>query len=63
MDRSKCFTRDLYLCYEQFAQFYTERSGQMYRALVNCFSGQDSLDQYAELVTFLSNEGRRCLDS
>lgn len=30
MDRGDRFTRDLYLCYEQFAQFYPDRADQMY---------------------------------
>ncbi len=61
MDRTDRFTRDLYLCYEQFAQFYPERSKQMYRVLENCLSGEDSPVQYRELVTFLANESSRLL--
>lgn len=61
MDRSGHFTRDLYLCYEQFAKFYPERSKQMYRVLTNCLNGEDSPVQYEELVTFLAHESSRLL--
>lgn len=56
MDRTNRFTRDLYLCYEQFAGFYPDRSAQMYRVLINCLDGGESPLQYAELVAFLSGE-------
>lgn len=59
MDRSDRFTRDLYLCYEQFAQFYPERADQMLRALVNCLNGADCPLQYRELVSFLTAESAR----
>jgi uncharacterized protein len=61
MDRSHCFTRDLYLCYEQFARFYPQRSKQMYQVLVNCLNGEENPVQYSELVTFLANESSRLL--
>jgi uncharacterized protein len=63
MTRSDRFTRDLYLCYEDFAEFYPERSGQMYRVLINCLNGEESPVQYRELVTFLAKEGLRILAS
>ena len=63
MDRSSRFTRDLYLCYEQFARFYPERSRPMYQVLVNCLNGEDSPVQYEELVAFLANESSRLLAS
>ena len=56
MNRNDRFTRDLYLCYEQFANFYPERSKQMYQVLINCLNGKDDPIQYQELVTFLANE-------
>lgn len=58
-DRSNRFTRDLYLCYEQFAEFYPQRPKQIYRVLENCLSGEDSPVQYRELVAFLTNESKR----
>lgn len=61
MNRSCRFTRDLYLCYEQFAQFYPERSEQMYQVLINCLNGADSLVQYEELTSFLAREGSHLL--
>ena len=59
MDRSNCFTRDLYLCYEQFAQFYPAWSEQMFRVLVNCLNGGESPLQYREVVAFLVGESAR----
>jgi uncharacterized protein len=56
MDRSNCFTRDLYLCYEQFARLYPAYSEQMFRVLVNCLNGGESPLQYGELVAFLVGE-------
>jgi predicted nucleotidyltransferase len=61
MDRNDRFTRDLYLCYEQFSQFYPDRSEQMFRALINCLNGGESPLQYGELVTFLAREGARLI--
>jgi len=52
MDRSNRFTRDLYLCYEQFAQFYPDWSEQMFRVLINSLNGEESSLQYGELVAF-----------
>jgi hypothetical protein len=63
MNRTDRFTRDLYLCYEQFASFYPEQSGQMYQVLVNCLNGEDSPLRYQALVAFLANEGSRLLVS
>ncbi len=59
MDRCNRFTRDLYLCYEQFAAFYSERSEQMFRVLINCLNGGESPLQYGELVAFLASESAR----
>ncbi len=59
MDRSDRFTRDLYLCYEQFSQFYPTRSEQMFRVLINCLNGGESPLQYQELVAFLATEASR----
>jgi len=59
MDRCDRFTRDLYLCYEQFAAFYPRRSEQMYRVLINCLNGRECFTQFEDLVMFLADEGRR----
>jgi hypothetical protein len=59
MDRNDRFTRDLYLCYEQFAEFYPDRSAQMFRVLTNYLEGGESPLQYGELVAFLAREGAR----
>lgn len=59
MNRGGRFTRDLYLCYEEFARFYPEWDGQMYQVLVNCLNGEEDVSHHAGLVTFLVNEGER----
>lgn len=56
MNRSSRFTRDLYLCYEQFARFYPERAEPMYQVLANCLNGEHSPVQYEEIVSFLTKE-------
>lgn len=61
MNRSNRFTRDLYLCYEQFKQYYPQRSEQMYRVLVNCLNGEDDPARYEELATFLAKESSHLL--
>jgi hypothetical protein len=58
-DRSDRFTRDLYLCYEQFAALYPDRAEDMFRVLVNCLNGGESPLQYGQLVAFLVREGGR----
>jgi len=59
MNRTDRFTRDLYLCYEQFAAFYPDRSKQMFGVLLNCLNGGESPLQYEELVAFLAVESER----
>jgi len=59
MDRSDRFTRDLYLCYDQFAQFYPDWSEQMFRVLINSLNGGESSLQYGKLVAFLAAESAR----
>jgi hypothetical protein len=61
MNRTDHFTRDLFLCYEQFALFYPEHAKQMYRVLANCLNGDHSAAKYGELVQFLTGEGLRLL--
>ena len=61
MDRSACFTRDLYLCYEQFAQLYPEWSKPMYQVLANCLNGEDSPVRYEQFVALLARESARLL--
>jgi hypothetical protein len=62
MNRTDHFTRDLYLCYEQFSMFYPERAKQMYQVLVNCLNGDHSATQYGELAKFLAGEGSGLAD-
>jgi hypothetical protein len=59
MDRNDHFTRDLYLCYEQFSKFYPQWSWQMYQVLVNCLNGADDPARYAGLIKFLVDESAR----
>ena len=59
MDRNDRFTRDLYLCYEQFARFYPDRAEPMFAVLANCLNGGESPLQYRELVAFLVREAAR----
>jgi uncharacterized protein len=61
MDRTDRFTRDLYLCHEEFARFYPEHAAQMHRVLVNCLNGDDDPAQYQALVKLLANEASRLL--
>lgn len=61
MDRSNHFTRDLYLCYEDFAKLYPDWSTPMYRVLMNCLNGEDDPIQYTDLVAFLDRESSRLL--
>jgi predicted nucleotidyltransferase len=61
MDRTDRYTRDLYLCYEQFCSFYPRRASQMYDVLKNSLNGGENVASYAELVRFLTSEGDRLL--
>lgn len=57
--RPALYTRDLYLCWEQFARFYPEHSSQMYQVLANCMTGENSPLRYADLVAFVADEQAR----
>jgi len=57
MTRSRRFTRDLYLCYEQFAEFYPECAARMYSVLLNSLNGHEDPLSYEDLVTLLHSEG------
>jgi len=59
MDRRNRFARDLYLCFEQFSEFYPDHSERMFRVLTNCLNGGESPLQFGELVAFLSHESER----
>jgi hypothetical protein len=59
MDRNDRFTRDLYLCYEQFGAFYPDRAKEMFGVLINCLNGDKNPLQYGQLVAFLVREGAR----
>jgi uncharacterized protein len=61
MNRTDHFTRDLFLCYEQFEMFYPEHAKQMYQVLGNCLNGDHSAAKYGELVQFVAAEGLRLL--
>lgn len=53
LDRVPRFSRDLYLCYEQFAQIYPLYGERMYRALVNALNGHEDPLQYEPLVAHI----------
>ena len=59
MDRNDRFTRDLYLCYEQFTRFYPDWAEKMLGVLKNCLNGGESPLQYRELVALLAREAAR----
>jgi hypothetical protein len=59
MNRTDHFTRDLYLCYEQFAMLYPKYANEMYQVLANCLNGNHSAAKYGDLVQFLTDEGLR----
>ena len=59
MDQNDRFTRDLYLCYEEFAKFYPNWADRMFRVLANCLNGTEKPMQYGPLVAFLTGEGAR----
>jgi hypothetical protein len=59
LDRVPRFTRDLYLCYEQFAQVYPERESAMLGALENALNGHADPIEYGELVRWIAAETRR----
>ncbi len=57
MTRSGLFTRDLYLCYEQFAEFYPGSASRMYSVLVNSLNGHEDALACEDLVALLHSEG------
>jgi uncharacterized protein len=59
LDRNNRFTRDLYLCYEEFSRLYPAQSKQMYRTLINSLNGNDDPIVHRELVAFLTGEAAR----
>jgi hypothetical protein len=61
MDRSPRFTRDLYLCFEQFAAFYPGHARQMRIVLGNCLDDGNDPAPYGELVALIRSESRRLL--
>jgi uncharacterized protein len=56
LNRQLRFTRDLYLCWEQFAEFYPDYKTRMYEALVNSLNGHESLAGYGDLVALIRSE-------
>jgi hypothetical protein len=56
MSRSGRYTRDLYLCYEEFARYYPGYAPGMYSALRNCLNGHEDCLAYEDLVVLLDAE-------
>lgn len=59
LDRSQNFTRDLYFCFEQFANYYPKKKDIMYAALENCLNGHVDIKSFGELIRFLNDESKR----
>lgn len=57
MQKNGKYTRDLYLCYEQFAQNYPQYAELMYKVLVNSLNGNHDTLEYTELISFLDQQG------
>lgn len=56
MNRCPSFTRDLFLCFEQFSQFYPGFRDEMWQVLVNCLNGNEDPLRYEYLVDLLHIE-------
>lgn len=50
MERSQKYTRDLYPCYELFAEYYPEKSDDMYRALELAINPSNDADEIIEVL-------------
>lgn len=61
LDRSQQFTRDLYLCYEKFAEFYPEKEQEMCSVLNNALNAELDMGEFKELIYFLNSESKRML--
>jgi hypothetical protein len=61
LDRMRRFSRDLYLCYEQFSEVYPEHAARMYSALCNCLSGDEAPGAFEDLVSLVVKERGRLL--
>lgn len=56
MNRCSRFTRDLFLCFEQFSELYPSYKDEMWRVLQNCLNGHEDPVKYEGLVELLNNE-------
>lgn len=61
LDRSQNFTRDLYLCFEQFVNYYPGKKDIMYAALENSLNGHIDIKNFDELIHFLNDESKRLI--
>lgn len=61
LDRSQNFTRDLYLCFEQFVSYYPDKRDIMYAALENSLNGHIDIKNFDELIHFLDEESKRLI--
>lgn len=50
------YTRDLYLCYEQFAQIYPQHADMMFGALRNSLNGNLDWDEFLPLIEFVQSQ-------
>lgn len=63
LTRQTSYTRDLYLCYEVFSQFYPAYKETMYRMLENAINGTEDFVQYQDFISFLQQEAEEHLKS
>lgn len=66
MERSKKYSRDLYLCYEMFVEYYPEKEKEMKQVLFLALNPTDNKDEIIEIVSefgvWLAKEAKKCLE-
>lgn len=62
-EKERCFTRDLYLCWEKFAKHYSSKSKQMYNVLNLAINPTTNMILYKKILENLGywivKEGKR----
>lgn len=61
LNRQLRFTRDLYLCYEVFSEFYPQHQQTMFTILQNALNGHLPLEPYQSFISFLQAEAQNLL--
>lgn len=66
MERSKKYSRDLYICYEMFVEYYPEKESEMKKVLFLALNPTDDKDEIIQIVSgfgvWLIEESKRCLN-